>query len=163
MAEFEYKGIYGGVTDVAILAPTYPSVIPPRFANSGAIALAAFVPQVNSVMINLGNEVIVRESANTATGLHSAVIANRNVTGTMDPEAHLIASYDSFGEWLAGTERAAVITVGTAANNIQVYTVPKMQLISTSDGDRGGLQVDTWNWQANRSAADDDEFTLNFN
>lgn len=162
-AEFTYKGIYGGVTDVAILTPTYPTVIPPRFSNTSSLTIGSVTPRISSLKIDLGNEVTVREDATTVTGLLAAVITNRKVTGSIDPEAALVADYDPFGDWIAGTARALTATVGSVANNTQVYTMPAVQLIKPTDGERGGLQADTWDFQANRSSADDDELTINFN
>jgi len=161
--EYTFSGVWVAPTDAALLAPTYPTVLPARCAG-GAITLGGWTPVLSEISIDLGNEVVMRPDATQAAGLISALITGRRVTGTMNPESSLVAEQDIYGDWLAGTEAALSIQVGAGSDgNTCTIAAPKAQTTRPSEIDRDGIQADQIEFQCNRSAAaGDDELTLTF-
>lgn len=163
MLAFAFTGVWVAPTDVALIAPDYPSVLPPRFAG-GALTLGAWTPVLSELNIDLGNNVVLRPDATKAGGAISALVSGRTVTGTMNPETDLVATQDSYGIWLASTEAALSVAVGAGADgNTCTLAAPKAQISNIQEADRDGIAADEISLQFNRSAdAGDDEFTMTF-
>ena len=160
--DWTFTGAWGGVTDVAILAPTYPTDRPLRFANS-ATTIAAYAPCVQKLEIDAGNNVIMREcqNASDASGYKGAIVTDRKVVGTLDPEAELVATYDCFGKWLASTEEALAVVMQDSTDQVTL-TMPKAEITGIQDGDRNSLRTDPITFKGNLSSSGDDEFTIAF-
>lgn len=164
-AIFEFQGIWTDPSNVALPAPDYPSVMPPRFASS-SLVVGSFLPKISEMEIALNNEIAMREDPATVSGYHSAVIGGRRIGGRFDPESsltgtHAAAVYNPHADFTAGTQRALSFTIGTAGNRIAL-SIPKLQISAPPQtGDRGGTQIDTIEFQANRNAdAGDDELSI---
>ena len=161
MIEWTFTGAWVQVTDSAILAPTYPSQKPLRFASS-TIAIASFNPCVQKIEFDFGNNVVLREDPSETSGYKGSIITDRNVVGTIDPEAELVATYDAYGKWLANTEEALSVVMDDGTDVITI-TAPKAEITNIDgDGDRNSLRTDPITFQANLSAAGDDELTIAF-
>lgn len=161
MVDFEFKGVWVAPSDVALIAPTWTTVAPLRFVSSG-LAIGAANPKCANLTIDLGNDVQLREDSGTATGLISAVIADRKMKGTIDPEAALVATRDNHGDWLARTEAALAISLGGATNGV-AFAAPKLQFSNIQEAERNGQYIDAIDFVLNRSAsAGDDELTITF-
>lgn len=166
-ARFEFQGIWNAPTDVALVAPTYETTVPPRWAG-GTFTLGSNVPLVTRAEINLGNQVMLREGKNPGTagdasGIYHAFITGRAPTLTMDAEADTVASWDAFGQLLAGTELALSLVLGASSNNILTFAAPKVQITQAPEADRNGLAIHNLTCQLNTSAAaGEDELTLVF-
>lgn len=157
----ELLGKYSAVADATMLAPTLPSVVPPR-CNSLTATINSAAVRCNKIEIDLGLETILREDVTDATGYFAACITGRRITVAIEPEAELVATRDDFGLWLAGTTQAVSIVVGTDQYNRFTITIPAAQRLSPRPGDRGGVLTTGLTLQACRSAANDDEMTLAF-
>lgn len=150
-AEWTFTGIWGDPTDVSILAPTYPTTAPLKFANS-TWTLGSWSPCVEQITIDLGNEVVLRECGTDSSGYKNALVTNRRTTGTMNPEATLVATNDAYGDWIDRTEKALSIVLGSSGNRV-TFAAPKLQLTNAQEGDRNNIQTDDLEFQLNRSAA----------
>lgn len=158
---FEFTGKYGGTTDVALITPTYPTIIPPRFGG-GVLTLGSYTPRISTAQIVQNNTVTNRMDATDVTGILAAEITDRDYTMTMDPEADTVAAFDAYGNQIAGTEVAFTAVIG-ATNNQVTLAAPKSQIVTNTDGDRDGLLTHDNEFKLNRSAAaGDDEFTITF-
>lgn len=161
MIDFEFKGIWNAVSDVALLAPTYPTTAPLRFISS-SLAIGSVNPIVGELTFDLGNEVVLRESSSTSTGYHSAVIVSRAPKVSVDPEAALVAGYDPYGDFLARTERVLSWACASGGHGV-AFSAPKAQVGKVSEGNRNGILTDPIEYQLNRSAsAGEDEYTITF-
>ncbi len=152
------------VADEALPAPTYPSVSPLVFRAS-TLTVGAWHPDVAELSIDAGNDVQLREDAEKASGYDTAVIVGRRVTGTLDPEAGLVAGNDQHAAWLARTEQALAIVIPAGSGNGNQVTIaaPKLQWTDVQAADRSGVLADTLTFQANRStSAGDDELSITF-
>lgn len=161
MFDWAFTGIWGAVTDVSILAPTYPTIAPMR-AKSGTLSIGSWSPCWSSMEIDAGNIITPRSCVSAASGIHSYIISDREVVGTMDPESNLVATSnaDVYGDWLAGEEDSFSLALTDGTDTI-TFAGPKMQRTSVQEGERSGLQTDTVAFQFNRSSGND-EFTIDF-
>jgi len=155
-----FTGAWVTPTDVALLAPTYPTLLPMR-ASGAAVALDAFTPCFSSMTIDFGNVITPRTCAASTNGVHSYIITNRIPVGTIDPEAKLVASYATYGEWIASTERSMTATFDSATDQV-IFSAPNFQLTNVQEAEREGLQTDTLTYQLNRGNSGNDELTIEF-
>ena len=141
-AEFEFSGIWVPPTDVALIAPTYPTVAPLRYAR-GVTTFNSVALNCQSVSLDLGNTVTYRESseASNDSGFISTVITNRRPIVTVNPEAKLVATRDDYGQFLASTEAALVFEIGGPSTSKIVFTAPKASMETIAEGDRNMLQT----------------------
>lgn len=161
VVNWTFTGIWDDPTDVAILAPTYPTIAPFRYAAATS-TIAAFAFKHAQLMIKAGNEVMLREDAGNVSGYISGLITNRMVTGTIDPEASLVATKDPYTEWTARDEGALSVILAGGGDTITL-AAPKLQFTNLQEGERSGNQTDQIDFQCNRSAAaGNDEFTITF-
>lgn len=161
-AEFTFQGCWTSVIDSTILQPTYPSRAPFRFAAT-TFTIGGYEPCVSEFAIDLGNAVQMRECQKNAnaSGYRGAFIGDRKIGGTLDPEARLVADFDTHGNWINAVEQAMSCALSDA-DDTMTFAMPKLQLNNVAPGDRNGLRTDQLTFQANRDAAPDDEFTLTF-
>jgi len=160
--EFEFTGVWGGRSDVAILSPTFPTDLPLRYANStttwNSVALC-----LATMTLDSGNEVTMRECATNTAGFHAAIITNRKVKVTGDPEGKLVATQDRWGALLASNEYALTWDLDGPTNSKITIAAPKAQVMSIAEGDRGGLMTDDIEWQCNRNGSTvDQEASITF-
>jgi len=138
---FDFQGVYGGVTDVALLSITYLTPVPIAFLNvAGSVhGLAAIYTQLS---IDMGNTLAERESANKSTGILSTKITDRAPTGSINPEMELVADADFYGELLAGTAGRlySELPSSTAGEKITV-AAPRVLYTGVGEGDRNSLRV----------------------
>jgi hypothetical protein len=152
MMNFTFTGVWGGMTDTAILAPTYPTLAPIR-AGLGACTINSVAQTFATVTLDMGNVVAIRPSITTATGYVHGIITDRTPVFTIDPEAKLVAGGDVFGDWQAGTPRALALNVENATDNV-AFAAPAVQRMTVANADREGLRVDTQTLQCCRSGSD---------
>lgn len=161
MLEWTFMGVYSGVTDVALLSPTYPTGLPLMAKNATATWGGSSLCFSN-INIDAGNVMFVRPCQSATLGLVAGIITDRNVTGDFDPEAQLVATKDLYGDWLASTTAALILAYQDATDKITI-TAPVAQIVNCSKADRDGLVVDNVQFQCNRSsAAGFDELTILF-
>ncbi len=162
MCEWTFDGIWQPKTDTAILAPTFPTVVPPRFAG-GVLSVGGSPYKVSKCVIFIKNTVSPRQDANNVSGYHSFFIVEREVTIEIDPEAVPIATEDWYGAHLSSQTFSFQAAIGTAAGNTLTIACPKAALMSPpEEGDRAGIVTDDLTFQATTSGANDDEITVTF-
>jgi len=140
MIAFDFVGAWDAVADATILAPTCPSDLPCRFVSS-SFAIGAWTPKIQQLTLDLGGEVYLREDSADATGYSSAVIANRNVRGTVNPESGLEAAYALWANWLSSTESNLSFNV-TDGTNTCAFAAGNFQVMDPQTAERNGVQVD---------------------
>ena len=160
--EWDFMGVWIPPTDGSLLAPTYPTALPLRYASStttfNSIALC-----VSNITLDCGNEIMMRECASTVGGYHSAIITGRNPKVTADPEAKLVATRDSYGNFLASAEAALTWNLDAIAASLLTVTAPKAQIVKITEADRSKLVTDAMEFQLNRNASTaDQEFSILF-
>ena len=161
MMNFTFRGVYQGVSDTAILAPTYPTITPIRASSSGgAFTINSVAQTFASASFDVGNQIELRPSVSTASGFSHGIITDRTPVWNIDPEAKLVATADVFGDWVSGTTRALSVSISDAEDTVR-FIAPAVQKTSVSNADRNGLRVDTQTLMCVRSGADA-EFKIEF-
>ena len=165
--EWTFTGLWEGPAGAApvvaktILAPTYDTTIPMRFAST-VLSLGSGPTCIESMTLDAGNDVVLRPCATDVTGYANAVITGRKTVGSFNPESALLGTEDVHALWLAGTEEAFSCKI-TDSTQMCTITAPKVQRTNIQPGDRNGIQVDNIDFQCNKSAAlGDDELIFTF-
>lgn len=152
--DWTFTGKWVTASDTAIIAPTYPTTIPLRYATTtttyNSVALC-----VESVTFDAGNTVILRECAADVTGYATALVTDRYPKITANPESTLVATRDPHGYLTAGTEAAFSLSVPVSTGSL-TWTATDAQVLNTQDEDRGGVMVDALEFGCNRSGTTDD-------
>lgn len=158
---FTFTGLWVAPVDDTLLSPTSPTIKPLRFADAG-LTIASWSPRVAELSIDLGNDVQLREDANKVEGYITAIITGRRTVGTLNPEADVVGTQDTYGQWLASTEQALALSLGAGGDgNTVAFAAPKLQFTNVQEADRNGIGIDEVPFQLNRSAKiGDDELTL---
>lgn len=163
--EFTFTGKYSSnETDTTIIAPTYPTTIPLRFA-AGALTWNSVALCTSSLTVDAGNSVIMRECVNASdrSGYVSALVTNRAPMITADPESVLVATQDRDAKWLTSTPEALSITLNGTGNSTIVIAAPEAQIENKQQGNRSDMMTDDLTWLATAGSAVDTELTITFN
>jgi len=159
---WEFSGIYGTPTDVAVLNPGVQTLAP-LYWRAGTCTIGGTAVKVSTMEIDLGNEIYLREDPSTPSGYYMASIVDMKPGGTLDPERVLVATTNRQSQWLAHTEQALSVALGTGAGNIVTLTAPKFQLVNVQPGARGKMAVDNLSFRLNRGvAAGNDHLGITF-
>tara|TARA_R110000868_G_scaffold290945_3_gene551164 strand:+ start:824 stop:1762 length:939 start_codon:yes stop_codon:yes gene_type:complete len=159
-----FTGVWAGSSAQTLLAPTYPTALPLRVGNATFTFGSGYSPCFQSLTLDAGNTVVLRECAtNTdSSGYASAVITNRLPTGTVNPESELDGTKDNYDLWTSMTEEAVAFSIQNATDKFAV-AAPKAQRTNVQMGDRNGLVTDEITFQCNKSAAaGNDELSFTF-
>jgi hypothetical protein len=160
MMNFTFTGVWVGVTDTAILAPTYPTLAPIRAAN-GAATINSVVQTFSSCSFDVGNVVAIRPSVANDEGATHGIITDRTPTFTIDPEATVASGNDIWADWITPTTHALSLNVNDNIADQVTFAAPAVQRMTISNGDREGLRIDQQTLQCCRDGANA-EFSLTF-
>jgi hypothetical protein len=95
-----------------------------------------------------------RADAAVTGGVISSIITNYDPAFSFDPEADVVANYDIYGIWLAGTEAAVSLLMTDGTVNVTL-ACPKMQFKAIPEGDRDGIQIYDAEGQCNHDSGND--------
>lgn len=160
---FTFTGKYStNETDVALIAPTYPTTLPLRF-SAGALTWNSVALCTSQVTVDAGNTVIMRECVNATdrSGYVSALVTNRKPVITADPESALVATQDRDAHWLSSLPYAFSMRIGVALSSVTI-AAPKAQLQNKQQGNRNDMMTDDLTWHATAGSAVDTELTIAF-
>lgn len=162
---FEFTGKYVEPTDAAITQFVSPSItpLPQPFLSAGLSFQGVGALKVQSVTVDVGNEVVLRNDVNDPTGNLSAIITGRTPTGSIDPEIELVATQNFYSLWTTNSEGVLTYKLGSVAGNIVDVTALKAQIDSIGEADRDNLRTAGLDLVLNQSVvAGDDELEIKF-
>jgi hypothetical protein len=162
---FTFTGKYSSnETDTAIIAPTYPTTTPLRFA-AGGLTFNSVALCTSSLTVDAGNSVVMRECVNASdrSGYISAIITNRAPIITADPESALVATQDRDALWLTSSPQDFTMTINGPTDSTVVVNAPEAQLENKQQGGRNDIQTDDLTWLATAGSTADSELTITFN
>lgn len=136
--DFDMTGIYATPTDVTLVTGSYNDTLPPVFLDAG-LTLGSYSPIFTKLQLSMGNKVIQRRDANAETGLIGVEITGREPSGSIDPEAVLVATKDFWSAWEDGTKEALTCAAGATAGNICTISADKIQYGNIGYGDRDDI------------------------
>jgi hypothetical protein len=153
--------IHNGPIDRAIVSPTFDSTVPP-IINAIPFSIASYEATINALEFDMGLTVATPTSVSSPDGFSDIYLTERNVSGSFDPEAVLVATHDFIGNWRNGTSMALTTnTIGDAAGNQIKFTLPAVFYTEAAQGDRDGLRTYQMSFGAAESSGDD-EITILF-
>lgn len=155
--EWTFTGVYVEPSDVAIIAPTYPTDTPLRFASASACTFNSVAMKVEQITIDSGNEVVMLEDPTQASGFVHAIVSNRRPTITANPEAVLVATQNRHNIWTTSTPYAIQITLDGPASSTLGITAPKAQIINIQEGDRNRIVTDELEFLCTKNASTQNE------
>ena len=138
---FTFTGVYGGVTDTALLSGiTYPTPTPKVWLGE-TLTLGGVTLVADTLTFDAANTVTLRSDVTQAAGYLAAAITERVPTINVDPEEVLVATRDDWGKLAAGTASAVVATLTGSAGNIVTLNAPTAVVTNVGQSDRDGVQV----------------------
>jgi hypothetical protein len=160
MFEFEFVGVYDGVTDVALPTPSGVETTVPPSLLSAVFSVAGFQAFVSQIAWDMSNTLEPRGDINQASGFISTLLTKREPKGSFDPEDELVATHDFYGRWLGGTTGTLTWRHPGAAGNIATFNVPACQYMKHTEADRNGIAILNADFLMPRNTtAGDDELT----
>jgi len=139
--DFDFKGVEAGVTDSAMLSGiAHESTKPPAFV-SASLAVDSIAALLSQIDIDTGASLNYRDDVNSDRGILSALITERALSGSFDPEMVLAATYDYHSKWIAGTEAVLDFILGSTTGNKFRFYAPHVQYTKVEDSDRNGIKV----------------------
>jgi len=160
--EFTFQGLYNIPTDVSTPdSASYESTTPPIVESSNFTLNSVDSLVVQSININMANELHPGDDINAAAGIKNIGIVGRKPNGSFNPEAVLLATYDFWTDWVNANQRALSLVVGSAAGNKCTISAPKVSIDTITEGDRGGRRIEDIPFKLNVDSGDD-EIELKF-
>lgn len=161
--EFTFTGKYStNETDTALIAPTYPTVLPLRVA-AGVLTFNSVNLCTSNVEVDAGNSVVMRECVNATdrSGYASAIVTNRAPVITADPESVLVATQNRDSLWLTSSAQAFSMQIGATGASVTI-AAPKAQLENKQQGNRNDIMTDDLTFLCTAGSSADTELTITF-
>ncbi len=155
-----YK-ISGGPIDASLVSPTYDSTVPVPLVAVPA-SIGSYGAVITKLEVSLGNQKVTPPSITAPDGFAEILITGRDIAGSFDPEATLVATKDWENEWESGQQQAITTgAIGTTAGNKITLQIPYAYYRDISPGDRDGIRTYDVTFGATESSGDD-EISLAF-
>lgn len=163
ICEFSMKGLYSAPTDTALPSGIDFEDTEPPICKGVTISVDSVTTlAIEQSELDFGNEVSVRKSKSSSTGVAGVEITKRKPTLSINPEAVTVATLDIRSKLLT-TPVAYSEVIGSTAGNIITISVPKFNYLSTEYGDREGITIETIKGEcAKNSDAGNDEQSIIF-
>lgn len=142
--------LFGSLTDASLVDPTLSTIRPPVWkGSSGGAALLGGLPiACSSLSLGFGNQVVAPDDPNALEGFQTPGITGRDLTGSVDPLATLVATRATFADFRGNTPRDLVARWGSVAGNRMHLTVPRAKYTQVGEADRQGFVTDAVQFQA---------------
>lgn len=155
-ASFTMTGHFSTTTDTALPSPTYLSTVPPAIIN-GAFTIDSYAGVISALAFDAGNTVATPPDFNSADGYAAVQVTKRDINGSMDPEAVLVATEAYEANFRAGTQMALVTgDIGSVQYNKYNITMPKVYYRAIAPGDRDGVRTYDMGFGAGINTGDDE-------
>lgn len=160
LLHFVFTGADYAVTDGVMLTTgvSYEATVPVPFMGS-SLTIDSYAALLGSVAVSNNNVIALRDDAGAAgnsSGHKSAVITDRSMVMSIDPEMVAVAAYDWYGKLKSGNEGAFTTSLTGQAGNICTITAPKVQYTAIKPAGKSGILSLGIDCQLNRNAGDDE-------
>jgi hypothetical protein len=146
-----FTGKLADDADVAVLAPTYPTVVPPRWAG-GTCTIHGAARKCSTFVLDRGAEIVMREDPADVTGYIAAHGVDAGPFITCDPESDLVATTNWQSIMQAHTEGAVSCATGGAAGNVLTVASSTAQITEAPHDERNKLLTNAIRLQLNGTA-----------
>ncbi|WP_160153342.1 phage tail tube protein [Microbulbifer sp. ALW1] len=159
MASLTLTGHVTGPIDAPLPVAVYDASVPPPVIGA-AFSVGGYAAVISALSLDLGNTIGTPPSMSAADGYSEIIISDRDVTGSFDPEATLVAAQDFHGDWRNGvTKTITTGAIGSTAGNRYQLDIAEAYYSELAPGDREGVRTYDISYGA---AGDDSAFTLTF-
>lgn len=153
---FTFTGHFSGPSDVAVATPTYKAAVPPVLINV-PFSIDSYSAVISKLDFDMGLALAKPDNIAATDGYGQIQITGRAVTGSIDPEATLVATYDWVAKWKSAASYALTTgTIGSTAGNRYTVSMPAVVYSEISNGDRDGIITREVKLQAVESSGDDE-------
>lgn len=154
-ASFTFTGHLVGPSDVAIVSPTYNAQVPPPVINA-PFAIDSYSAVIAKLDFDLGIELATPDNIAATDGYGEVRITDMNCSGSFDPEATLVATYDWITKWKSsGTYALTTGAVGATGGNKYTVSMPAVLYSEIGTADRSGILTRDVKFMAVESSTDD--------
>src|SRR3990167_910957 len=115
--EWTFKGLYNSVISATLPTLTGLGNVVPQPVYNSSFQISGFSPVSSAAEIDLGVDVVRRDSLNAAAGVHSFRITGRKPQFNFDVDAVVESSNPFWGDWDANVVDTFGVTIGTNAQN----------------------------------------------
>ena len=160
---FTFTGLRVSPTTAAAPSPTgiddFVEPVPVNDTYSSGFDLLGFGPQMESLSLDVGNNVVYRN----VVGDEAVIITDRNATGQVSIELPPISEHNYDDDVFNHTLGDLALTHGTTAGNIvTIGATGTAQLVSPSMNDSDGITAGQFDLRLVPTSAGNDEFSLTF-
>ncbi len=137
--KFKFVGLYSTPEDAAVPASVdysgFKDPVAVNAANTPTVALHGFAGKVQSVSVDMANQVTYRN----LIGYEGIELTDRQPTGSIAMELESVATKDWYTTIKNGTLGTLAVTHGKVAGNIVQLASPKVQVLDPSFSDSDGI------------------------
>lgn len=155
-ASFSFTGHVALPTDVALASPTYDGVVPTAVINV-PFAVGAYSAIISALTFDMSNTIATPPDISASDGYSEVQLTARDVNGSFDPEAVVVATNFPLQDLEQGNTLA--LTTGVIGSGIGAeYQVdmPAIYYRDVSPGDRDGVRTLDTPFGAAQSSGDDE-------
>ncbi|MBU2249948.1 MAG: hypothetical protein KKD77_24595 [Gammaproteobacteria bacterium] len=141
-ADIEWQGILKSVTDRAepFIAQGWDDTDPSP-VTAATVETHSEAQDVNSLAVNIGNQVSVYTDPAKIEGARGAYVVNADPTVTLDPYLDKISERGDFARWSAGTTGSFLVEAGSGASKISLIANSFQITGAYGKGERDGLST----------------------
>ncbi len=162
MASFRFVGHIDPDTDTALPSPTFDTTVPVGLIGV-PFTVGGFGATITSVEFDLQNNVAAPGDISAADGFGEVRLTERNVIGSFDPEAVLVATQDFIADLKAGTNKIIDTgVIGSASGNRVQFVLNQVVYKNLSLAERESVQTYDIPFDAAETVSGDDEFQITF-
>lgn len=154
-ARFTFEGQHAGQpTDTPVPAATFPET---RAAiwRAGRFTIDAKPAAPTRLSLDAGNTVVTPGDPNQPDGYGQPLITECDATGSVNPQATLLADRDTYAKFTNGQPHIIHAQAGQTPGNIIAVTVPAAVSTSYGHGDESGVITDNLNFDCGGADAGD--------
>lgn len=154
---FTFTGVFSGKSDAAVpdVSSNVDATRPPIWRNPGQYAhwhgefsIDRVRYPVRQFSFDNGTPAAYVDNPNAAEGFDPAVIVRRQMRGSIDPLATLVATRDMMTTLRSGATHLLHKRMGDTAGNRVAFTLPTIQQTQNNPGDREGLMTEEIQYRA---------------
>ena len=143
-------------TDVALASPTYDGVVPVALINV-PFTIGAYAAVINALSFDMSNTIATPPDISASDGYSEVQITQRDVNGSFDPEAVVIATDFPLQDLEQGNTLALTTgVIGSVLGNRYQLDMPALYYRDVSPGDRDGVRTLETPFGAAENTGDDE-------
>jgi len=155
--QFTFTGHVTGPIDQPLpSSPAFDATEAP-IVKGASMTVGGDTLEIAALSLDVGNEIATPADISANDGYGEILITRRDINGSIDPKAVLVATHDLIGKWRSGTSEAINTgEVGGTAGNRWKLEMPKCRYREPSQGDRSGVLTHEMTFGAHEDAGDDE-------